>query len=267
MHTVNTASYLQRINYAGSLDPTLALLSQLQEAHVLHIPFENLDIHFGIPIELDINRLYHKVIVNRRGGFCYELNGLFYELLIALGFRAKRISAKVFDKINGYGPPYDHLAILVEIDGMDYLTDVGFGEFAFSPLPLAHGIMQHDVRGDFIIEKHDIGYWRVSKAENDALVPQYIFNTTACTLEDFKDMCVYHQTSPLSHFTQQALITRPTPTGRITISKHSVKIKVAEEIHETHLENEDAFREMLLHYFGIEFLHQHGNPQPEQHIH
>ena len=130
---MNIVPYLQRLHYTGSLDPTLHLLQQLQEAHLLAIPFENLDIHYGIAIELDIEKLYSKIIVNRRGGFCYEVNGLFYELLVALGFNAKRISANVFDKTDGYGPPYDHLAVIVTIDGVDYLTDVGFGVFAFSP--------------------------------------------------------------------------------------------------------------------------------------
>lgn len=251
---MNTASYLQRINYAGSLDPTLHLLCQLQEAHVLHIPFENLDIHLGIPIELDIENIYRKIITNHRGGFCYELNGLFYELLMALGFRAKRISARVFDKMKGYGPPYDHLAILVEIGGMDYLTDVGFGEFAFSPLLLAPGLMQHDVRGDFIIESFENDYLRVSKSEDNRFIPQYIFTTTACALEEFKAMCHYHQTSPLSHFTQQALITRPTPGGRITLTKDTLKIKQGESVEEKKLRHAEDFNHMLWQYFSIETL-------------
>ena len=83
---MNLHQYLQRIDYKGSLKPSLKTLANLQKQHLLHIPFENLDIAAGVPIELDINRIYKKVIMNKRGGFCYELNRLFCELLTQLGF-------------------------------------------------------------------------------------------------------------------------------------------------------------------------------------
>ena len=248
---MNTEKYLNRLEYTGSLHPTLEVLSQLQEAHVLHIPFENLDIHYGVPIELDIDRIYTKIVLDGRGGFCYELNGLFFELLQRLGYNAKRIAARVYDKANGYGPPYDHLAILVEIEGVTYLSDVGFGEFAFSPLRMETGIIQKDIRGEFIIEHAEDNYYRVSKSENGILVPQYIFTTTACELEEFDEMCHYQQTSPHSHFTQNVLVTRPTPGGRITLTKDTLKITNAGSVREIHLETEDAFREMVRKYFGM----------------
>ena len=175
---MNKEKYLGRLKYSGNLDPTLQVLSNLQEAHLLNIPFENLDIHYGVPIVLDIDRIYAKIVLNRRGGFCYEINGLFYELLIALGFRAKRISARVFDKTNGYGQEFDHLAIIVAIDGVEYLSDVGFGEFSFSPLKLESEVMQKDTRGDFIIQKMENDDFLVSKSENNILLPQYIFKAT-----------------------------------------------------------------------------------------
>lgn len=249
---MNTEKYLNRLEYTGSLHPTLEVLSQLQEAHVLHIPFENLDIHYGVPIELDIGRIFSKVVLNGRGGFCYELNGLFHELLRTLGFHAKRIAARVYDKANGYGPPYDHLAILVEIEGVTYLSDVGFGEFAFSPLRLETGIIQKDIRGEFIIEHAEDNYYRVSKSENGILVPQYIFTPKACEFREFNEMCHYHQSNPHSHFTQNVLITRPTPGGRITITKDTLKITNGGSVRETHLETEEAFPEMVRKYFGIE---------------
>ena len=125
--------YLERMGFRESTEPGLESLTQLQEAHLLNIPFENLDIHYGIPIELDIDKIYQKIIIDKRGGFCYELNGLFYELITAIGFKAKRVSARVFNKEKGYGPEFDHLAIIVDISGVEYLSDVGFGEFTFAP--------------------------------------------------------------------------------------------------------------------------------------
>jgi N-hydroxyarylamine O-acetyltransferase len=248
---MNKDRYFSRIKYNGSLNPTLEVLSRLQEAHLLSVPFENLDIHYGVPIELDINKIYKKIILQHRGGFCYELNGLFYELLFTLGFNVKRISARVFDKGNGYGPEYDHLAIIAVFDGIEYLSDVGFGEFCFSPLKLETETMQNDKRGDFIIQKFETDYYLVSKSENGTLLPQYCFETTARELNEFNEMCIYHQTSPQSHFTQNVLITRPTQEGRITLSRNTLKVKSADSINETPIENEYAFRGMLWKYFSF----------------
>jgi N-hydroxyarylamine O-acetyltransferase len=243
--------YLRRINYIGSLTPTLQVLSKLQETHLLNVPFENLDIHYGFPIELDIDKIFRKIILNQRGGFCYELNGLFYELLSTLGFNVKRISGRVFEKATGYGPEYDHLAIIAEIDGIEYLSDVGFGEFCFSPLKIEAGIMQSDKRGDFIIQKLENDFYCVSKSENDILMPQYIFKTTPRELNEFNEMCLYHQTNPKSHFTQNVLITRPTPDGRVTLSRNTLKVKSADSINETPIESDYDFGKMLGKYFDF----------------
>ena len=126
--------YLRRINYTGTLDPTLGVLSQLQLRHLLSVPFENLDIHNKI--EIDLDNLYNKIVTLRRGGFCYELNGLFYELLTETGFAVKRVSARVYNSTKDYSPEYDHMAIIGSIENTNYLIDVGFGEFAFAPIPI-----------------------------------------------------------------------------------------------------------------------------------
>ena len=92
---LNIEQYLNRINYKGEIKPNIKVLTELQKIHLFNVPFENLDIHNKIPIELDIDRIYEKIVLNNRGGFCYELNGLFYELLLFLNFDAKRISARL----------------------------------------------------------------------------------------------------------------------------------------------------------------------------
>ena len=150
--TFDREKYLQRIKYSGPLEPNLDLLKKLQKTHLLHVPFENLDIHYPSPIELDIARIYAKIVFNNRGGFCYELNGLFYELLFSLGYNAKRISARVFEKNDNYGPEYDHFAIIVQIGNVEYLTDVGFGELLFEPLELQLNQIPEDARGSFLID-------------------------------------------------------------------------------------------------------------------
>lgn len=100
--------YLSRINYAGELALNVTILSALQEAHLLSVPFENLDIHRGKEIALDLPRLFQKVITMKRGGFCYELNGLFHWLLHELGFKVRMVSGRVYDRNrNDFGPEFD----------------------------------------------------------------------------------------------------------------------------------------------------------------
>ena len=114
---MNKEKYLARIKYVGKLEPNLNLLKELQKSHLLNVPFENLDIHNQTPIELNVKRIYEKIVINNRGGFCYELNGLFYELLLLLNFNAKRISARVYNKDSGYtAASSGNETILVSVD-------------------------------------------------------------------------------------------------------------------------------------------------------
>ena len=217
--------YLQRINYSGELMVSHESLRNLQKAHLFSVPFENLDIHNKIPIKLDLDLLYEKIIINHRGGFCYELNGLFNELLRQIGFKSRMVSARVLNSETGqFGEEFDHMAIIVDLDNKEYLVDVGFGEFARYPLLIQLDVVQSDPRGQFLIK-----YWNndsliVLKTTNGKEVPEYLFTREERRLSEYAEMCDYHQTSPYSHFTQNKLISRPTEKGRITISGNTVKI-------------------------------------------
>jgi N-hydroxyarylamine O-acetyltransferase len=246
---MNHSKYLARIKYQGALTPTLATLTALQQAHLLHVPFENLDIHRGRKIELA--RSYDKIVRAGRGGFCYELNGLFAELLRALGFTVKMVSARVNNQQGGFGPEYDHLALVVTIDAVDYLVDVGFGEFTLGPLQLHTTAVQADKRGDFIIAPLDAQYQVVQKVEGENLSPEYLFTETARELSEFEPMCHYHQTSPDSHFTQKRLCSLPTAAGRITLTGNTLKIKDGDNVTETLLASEAEFNQALQRYFDM----------------
>lgn len=250
---MNIQQYLHRINFTEEeIKLDLDTLKKLQKLHLFHVPFENLDIHNGVKIELDIDRVFTKVVTTHRGGFCYELNGLFYKLLKALGFKAKRIAARVYSPEKGYGFEYDHLAIIVHISGNDYIVDVGFGDFTYHPLKLELETVQEDERGQFRIEKHDETYLRVSKYHVDQWVPEYIFTETPRAYNEYADMCHYHQTSPDSHFTKQRMCTLPTQEGRVTISKNKIKITRGEEVTEDIFTDEAAYHQALKQYFNIE---------------
>jgi len=249
---MNIEAYINRINYKGSLIPNPEVLGNLQKAHLLNVPFENLDIHYHRPIILNTSKFYQKIVERLRGGFCYELNGLFNDLLQSLGFHTKIISARVYNSKNaGFGSEFDHLAILVELHPDEYLVDVGFGEFALMPLKFEPGAIHQDERGDFIIEHHVAEYFLVSKIIGETKTPEYIFTRKKRELSEFTGMCLYHQTSPDSHFTQKKLISRPTENGRITISGTTLKIVEKGETIEEMEFNEDEFEILVRKWFKI----------------
>lgn len=261
-----TTQYLSRINIKSQPKLDLQNLSQLQRQHLLNIPFENLDIHMDTPIRLDINRIFTKVITNKRGGFCYELNGLFHQLLVVLGFEAKLITCRVYKKEIGFGKEHAHMAILVKLDNEEYLCDVGFGAFTMEPLVVKLGRTQKDLKGDFQIDIHTEQYLKVSKWTEGILTPEYIFKTTAMNYLDFEEMCHYTQTNPESHFTQKIIITRPTLNGRISLSGKALKITVDNKVKEQQLKNKSDFDNLLWEYFNICLKNFPFNPQKDSNI-
>lgn len=113
--------YLGRIKYEGEVCINLNTLSMIQKQHLLNVPFENLDIHNDIKIKLDILNLWNKIVLNKRGGICYELNGLLLQLLKEIGFKARYISANISEQ----GSKYDHMLLLVDLDNefLDNLSE------------------------------------------------------------------------------------------------------------------------------------------------
>ena len=245
---MNVDAYLKRLNYNGDLSPTLQTLSELQKAHLLNIPFENLDIHSNTEIKLDLDHLFTKLILNKRGGFCYELNGSFYSLLKELGFDLKMLSARVFSKERGYGPDRDHLALLVTIDGIDYLSDVGFGDFSLAPLKLELNKRQSNEDGTSLIDLFEDSF-RVNKIENEQAIPNYIFTLEERELSDFNAMCHYQQYDPNSHFIKKKKITIATLNGRIYLDEGKLSILENGVRTETQITTSKGFDSALEKYF------------------
>jgi N-hydroxyarylamine O-acetyltransferase len=130
---VDLPAYFSRIGYDGPAEPTLAVLNAIVQAHVQSIPFENLDVLQGRPIELGPVALERKLVQARRGGYCFEQNGLLLLVLESIGFDVTPLSARVrYGRPNGVIPPRTHLFLRVEIDGTPWLADVGVGGFSMS---------------------------------------------------------------------------------------------------------------------------------------
>src|SRR6185369_6716834 len=132
---MNADAYLKRINYNGPREVSAETLRALQVAHLMSVPFENLSIHAGESIVLDEDALFTKIVDQRRGGFCYECNGLFAGLLRELGFDVVMLGAGVAHATGGFGPIFDHMALMVRLD-QRWLIDVGFGDSFLEPLRL-----------------------------------------------------------------------------------------------------------------------------------
>jgi len=248
---VNSIDYLARIGlFPDHLEPIEEVLRILQRRHLLSVPFENLDIHWKRPIVLDLDRFFEKIVVNRRGGFCYELNGLFNELLRSLGFDTRLVSARVF---NGqeFGPEFDHAAIIVTIDDDEYLADVGFGDFTTEPLRYSLGAEQYDDSGIFAIRGFDEEYLEVAKLEGDHWKSQYIFKDIPQKLGEFTAMCNFQQYSPESHFTKGRVCSILTETGRKTLTDKKFIVTLSGEKTEIEISSEADLDEMLLREFQI----------------
>jgi N-hydroxyarylamine O-acetyltransferase len=254
LQSMDKREYLKRINYRGNLNPTIEVLGAIQEAHLLSVPFENLDIRLRRTIELDLARLYTKIVANRRGGFCYELNALFHWLLRELGFHATMISARVYDSSrNDYGPEFDHMAIIVDLAGRSWLVDVGFGEFSMRPLKFVVNERLTDRSGDFRIEKDHDDCFRVSKysEEHRKYIPEYLFSTKERDLKDFKEMCLFHQTSPDSHFTQKMVCSIATKKGRTTLTGDKLLFTEKGIRSQLPIRGEQELNSALQRYFNI----------------
>jgi N-hydroxyarylamine O-acetyltransferase len=252
---MDVQAYLHRIGYSASeVDhPSPDLLRALHRAHLFIVPFENLDIHLKREILCDETRILHKIVNQRRGGFCYELNGAFAALLRALGFQVTLLSARVAKDEGTFGPEFDHLTLRVDLEE-PWLADVGFGDCFLDPLRLEFGAEQQ--QGDRV--------YRLSsrRASNDSVIDlevmaddkwkkEYAFTLLPRELSDFAGMCRYHQTSPKSHFTGQRICSMATTEGRITLADERLIETRGGTRQEKLLSGELEWRATLRELFGV----------------
>ncbi len=243
-------TYLQRIDYHGPLAPTADNLRRLQLAHLLTVPFENLSIHSGEPVVLNDEALFDKIVTRRRGGFCYELNGMFAWLLRELGFKVQMLSAGVANAAGEFGPDFDHMVLLVTLKER-WLVDVGFGDSFLEPLRLDEpGEQRQGERAYKIVTQgeHRILMQREREGE---WKQQYRFTLQPHSYPDYAEMCCYHQTSPQSHFTKGRLCSRATPDGRVTLTGLRLITTKDGARDERILTSEHEYAEVLRQHFGV----------------
>jgi N-hydroxyarylamine O-acetyltransferase len=245
---MDVTAYLDRIGVSrpGRLDE--AALRELHRAHLHTVPFENLSIHLSETISLREDDLIDKIVVRRRGGFCYELNGAFAVLLRALGADVRLAAARVWGD-GGLGPPFDHLALIVRLpDGSaPWLADVGFGDHSVYPLRFDVREQQDDPGGQFQVTDADDGDVEVFRNGR----PQYRLEQRPRALSDFAPTCWWQQTSPESHFTHSNICSRLTAMGRVSLSGRTLIQTDAGVRKERQLPSGEAVLAAYREHFGI----------------
>jgi N-hydroxyarylamine O-acetyltransferase len=242
--------YLKRIEYYGPTQPTVEVLRKVHRQHLLTVPFENLDIINGRPIRLDQKLFFRKIVDERRGGYCYELNGCFAWLLKQIGFSVSMLSARVAGNSGRFSPEFDHMTLVVRLRER-WLADVGFGDLFIEPKKLDSSnpgkengrLFQFTPKdGEKLLSRKDDaqGPWK----------PQYIFHMRPYKLADFAARNIYQQTSPNSHFTQGRIISKLTRNGRVSLTDSKLIITSGRERMERSVKSRAEFNRLLTKHFG-----------------
>jgi arylamine N-acetyltransferase len=201
---IDPAAYFNRIGYAGPAAATLETLHALVAAHNGAIPFENLDPVMGIPVaDLGPAALADKLVHRRRGGYCFEQNGVMGYVLAELGFGVQRLGGRVvWMNTSGELPAQTHEALSVTVPGVDgpWLVDVGFGgQTLSSPIRLEVGTVQPTRHEPYRVLEHGDGYVLAARIR-DEWQSLYTFTTRPRPRIDREVGSWYVSTHPKSHF-------------------------------------------------------------------
>ena len=204
MRGVDVTRYLRRIGYDGPLDADHRTLAALQRAHLLAVPFDALDCHLGNRVTVEPADAYRKVVEHGRGGYCFELNGLFAWMLEELGFDVTLLAAQPAIGDDRYAQPDAHLTLRVDLEH-PWLSDVGFGRFAIAPLRIDIEAVQ--VRGDGRFRVVPDGdELRAEELDTGDDPNAYRFTLTPRSREFFAERCRDYSTDPKSPFVRSATV-------------------------------------------------------------
>ena len=245
---MNLAAYLARIGYTGSHKPTLTTLNGLHRAHLFSIPYENLDIHLGQPLTLELPQIFDKLVTQKRGGWCFEMNGLFAWALRELGFTVTLLGGAVNQTQCDDAARHGHLLLRVDLE-QPYLCDVGFGDGLLEPLPLAAG---HYRQGFLDVElTHSGSSWHLRNQPYGA-ASGFCFTLTPRTFASFAAMCHALQTSPESGFVRATVCSRFHAEGYSVLRGATLRTVTAGGVKERVLEDAADFDTVLKGVFGLE---------------
>jgi N-hydroxyarylamine O-acetyltransferase len=240
-------AYLDRVRYTAPARPDLAALIGLHRAHLLNIPYENLDIHRGCPLTIDLDAIYRKIVTERRGGWCFEMNGLFAWALREIGFEVTLLASSVGRASADEPWSGDHLILRVDLD-RPYLADVGFGNGLFEPIPLAEGRYRQRF-SEYGLRRAGDRWWFTNQQYGG---PGFDFTLEPYQLSDFAPQSRFLQTSPESGFVRTTVCHRFTPDGIVTLRGAVLRRVTAAGQHDDVIDDAAAYARALADVFDLQ---------------
>ena len=240
--------YLDRIGFSGTPQPDLDTLTRLHRGHVTHIPYENLDVQFGRSVSRAPEAIFNKLVTRRRGGWCYEMNGLMSWALDEIGFKVTRMAGGVRRAQVGDWAVGNHMVLLVHLD-RPYMADAGFGDGLIEPVPVAVGEIR---QGPFTFHLEDLGdsWWRFhGDARGNAM--SFDVQTKPADEALFDDRCAWLQSAPESPFVQNAVVQRHLH-GKHAALRGKVLRTAGETVETRELASADDLIETLNGVFGLD---------------
>jgi len=252
MHAENFSlqQYFDRIGFHGDAKADLATLSALMQHQIFSVPFENLDVQAGKVVSLVPEDIVAKIVGNRRGGYCYEVNGIFSMALAALGILYQYVAARPM-----FYParrPKTHMAIVATVEGKQWLCDLGFGSYGIrAPMPMdafdTEVQQDHDI---FMLSKSNTGEIVLKAKVDGEWINQYGFDLSTWQWVDFAPANYMNSTHPEAIFVKQYVVVLHNPQGRKILSGDLFKnvVRGESEKHQISAQERPA---ILAEHFGL----------------
>lgn len=247
-----TDAYLARLGCERKPEPTLAYLAELMKAQLLNVPFEDLEVfHEGTAPSLNTADMFDKIVTRRRGGYCFELNGLFQKLLESLGYRCRNVIGRIALG-RGHLTPPAHRVMLIELDGVTLFCDVGFGgPVPLSPIRLTENEILTCAAGRRYRFERGERETAILLERDGAFTPMILFSEIPCDLIDYIPLNAFCAYDPDQPFSQRQMVSRWSPDGKCSISGDLLTVEKNGTAAETRLDTEESLRTALKEHFGI----------------
>lgn len=242
-------SYLARIGIERPRQADLAALRAIHRAHLLAIPYENLDVQLGTRLTTSPSDAFEKLVRRKRGGWCYEMNGVLGWALEQLGFRVTRGAGAVMREVSGDQVIGNHLVLRVDLDECVYLADAGFGDGPIEPFAVAERSFS-DGRFEFALSDIGNGWWRLHNHPLGA-AKSFDFTLQRGSEDQLARLCDFLQTAPVSPFVQNLVCQRHTTDGLVVLRGKVLRRITPVETKERILASADELVSVLESAFGL----------------
>ena len=243
--------YLARVSWRGSRDPTLDTLAGVLRAHMTAVPFENLDVLLGRGVRIDLDSIYAKVVVARRGGYCFEHGTLFQAALTQLGFAPVAHAARVIMLRPREEAPLTHMVLTVSIDGRAFVLDPGFGGHApLVPVPLDGDVARDGSDGHRMVRRGD--EWVLEAQIDGSFTPLWTSTFQPAEPIDFVMANHFVSTFPSSPFVTGVMLRAFSPRGRVSMMNRDLTVRDATVEEKSVVADRATLRSILAADFGFD---------------